>query len=144
MPAEWEPHQATWIAWPHQRDDWPGKFAPIPWIFVEIVRHLHLSERVGVLVHDDQTKRQAKRTLTRAGVDLGELEQVVADGAEERLLRLLGLREARATLVREGGERSTQGTFFPPGTRAPTRDAIGASPGARDDGDGAHTDKIAG
>ena len=30
MPAEWEPHEATWIAWPHNRDDWPGKFAPFP------------------------------------------------------------------------------------------------------------------
>ena len=30
MPAEWEPHAATWIAWPHNRDDWPGKFAPDP------------------------------------------------------------------------------------------------------------------
>ncbi|HVS33941.1 MAG TPA: agmatine deiminase family protein [Gemmataceae bacterium] len=30
MPAEWQPHAATWIAWPHQRDDWPGKFGPIP------------------------------------------------------------------------------------------------------------------
>jgi agmatine deiminase len=76
MPAEWEPHKATWIAWPHQRDDWPGKFAPIPWVFVEIVRHLHLSERVGVLVHDDQTARQAKRTLTCAGVELGRIDFV--------------------------------------------------------------------
>ena len=30
MPAEWEPHEATWIAWPHNRDDWPGRFAPDP------------------------------------------------------------------------------------------------------------------
>ena len=39
MPAEWEPHEATWIAWPHHRADWPGKFAPIPWVYAEIVRH---------------------------------------------------------------------------------------------------------
>jgi agmatine deiminase len=76
MPAEWEPHQATWIAWPHQRDDWPGKFAPIPWVFVEIVRRLHISERVGILVHDEQTARNAKRMLTRAGVDLGRVDFV--------------------------------------------------------------------
>ena len=43
MPAEWEPHAATWIAWPHNRDDWPGKFAPIPWVYVEIVRLLSRS-----------------------------------------------------------------------------------------------------
>src|SRR5205085_7511017 len=31
MPAEWEPHAATWLAWPHEPRDWPGKLAPIPW-----------------------------------------------------------------------------------------------------------------
>ena len=40
MPAEWEPHEATWIAWPHNREDWPGRFAPIPWVYGEIVRKL--------------------------------------------------------------------------------------------------------
>ena len=33
MPAEWEPHEATWIAWPHNREDWPGRFSPIPWVY---------------------------------------------------------------------------------------------------------------
>ena len=46
MPAEWEPHAASWIAWPHNRDDWPGKFAPIPWVYTEIVRHLSRVELV--------------------------------------------------------------------------------------------------
>src|SRR5579862_3820934 len=76
LPAEWVPHEATWIAWPHQRDDWPGKFGPIPWAFAEIVRHLHRGERVGVLVHDDRTEREARRTLRRAGVDLGRVDLV--------------------------------------------------------------------
>ena len=51
MPAEWEPHEATWIAWPHHQDDWPGKFAAIPWVYAEIVRHLHQSEEVRILVN---------------------------------------------------------------------------------------------
>ena len=76
MPAEWAPHEATWLAWPHQRDDWPGKFASIPWVFAEIVRHLHRSERVGVLVHDHRIEREARRILTRAGVDLGRVDLV--------------------------------------------------------------------
>ena len=50
MPAEWEPHAATWIAWPHNRDDWPGKFGPIPWVYAEIVRLLSRVERVKILV----------------------------------------------------------------------------------------------
>ena len=58
MPAEWEPHEATWLAWPHQRDDWPGKFAAIPWVFAEIVRHLCRSERVCLLVHAADAERR--------------------------------------------------------------------------------------
>jgi agmatine deiminase len=76
MPAEWEPHAATWIAWPHNRDDWPGKFAPIPWVFAEIVRHLHHGERVVVLVHNSRSARAARVMPTQAGVDLGRVEWV--------------------------------------------------------------------
>jgi agmatine deiminase len=63
MPAEWGPHRATWLAWPHQRDDWPGKFAPIPWVYGEIVRHLHRSEEVRILVNDTDGQRQAESVL---------------------------------------------------------------------------------
>ena len=50
MPAEWEPHEATWIAWPHHREDWPGKFAAISWVYTEIVRNLSRHERVELIV----------------------------------------------------------------------------------------------
>src|SRR5438874_1879466 len=73
MPAEWEPHQATWIAWPHQRGDWPGKFAPIPWVYTEIVRHLHASEHVHVLVNDAAAERRARLHLQQARIDLERL-----------------------------------------------------------------------
>jgi agmatine deiminase len=76
MPAEWEPHAATWIAWPHNRNDWPGKFAAIPWVYVEIVRHLHRSERVCILVNNAAARRQAESKLRRASVDLGQLDFV--------------------------------------------------------------------
>src|SRR5437660_12301536 len=74
MPAEWEPHEATWIAWPHQVEDWPGKFAPIPWVYAEIVRHLHQSERVRVLVNDARGEKRARRLLTDAHVDLKQVD----------------------------------------------------------------------
>ena len=74
MPAEWEPHEATWIAWPHERSDWPGKFAAIPWVYSEIVRHLQRSERVRILVNDAAMERQARRTLVRAAIDLAGVE----------------------------------------------------------------------
>jgi agmatine deiminase len=74
MPAEWERHSATWIAWPHRRDDWPGKFPTIPWVYTEIVRHLHYSERVRILVNNSVTKRRACQMLRWAGVDLHRLD----------------------------------------------------------------------
>ncbi len=70
MPAEWEPHEATWIAWPRNRDDWPGKFAPIPWVYTEIVRHLSRVEIVKILIKGKSTRQKAADQLDAAGVDL--------------------------------------------------------------------------
>ncbi|MFM7318286.1 MAG: agmatine deiminase family protein, partial [bacterium] len=56
LPAEWEPHESTWVAWPHQKEDWPGKFGPIPWVFAEIVRHLSKSERVDLIVRSKKKR----------------------------------------------------------------------------------------
>src|ERR1700749_3293943 len=69
MPAEWEPHEATWLAWPHNRDDWPGRFAPIPWVYAEIVRKLSRVERVRILVDSRERERQAQRILRTAGAN---------------------------------------------------------------------------
>ncbi len=66
MPAEWEPHEATWLAWPHYRDDWPGKFEPIPWVYAEIIRHLARHERVELIVNDAASEKRARRVLDRA------------------------------------------------------------------------------
>jgi agmatine deiminase len=73
LPAEWEPHEATWLAWPHHRADWPGKFACIPWVYAEIVRQLQQAERVYILVDDAEAERHARRRLLRAGVDLSQI-----------------------------------------------------------------------
>ena len=62
-PAEWEPHEATWIAWPHHEPDWPGKLAPIPWVYAEIVRVLAERERVEVLCHDESVRDDARQHL---------------------------------------------------------------------------------
>ncbi|MGP0017742.1 MAG: agmatine/peptidylarginine deiminase [Candidatus Sulfotelmatobacter sp.] len=66
MPAEWEPHAATWLAWPHNHADWPGKFEPIAWVFAEIIRNLAKHERVELIVNDASAARQAHRVLERA------------------------------------------------------------------------------
>src|SRR5690349_20939205 len=66
MPAEWEPHAATWLAWPHYRNDWPGKFVPIPWVYAEIIRNLARHEAVELIVKDAAAEKQAKKILDRA------------------------------------------------------------------------------
>jgi agmatine deiminase len=74
MPAEWSPHRATWIAWPHETRDWPGRFAPIPWCFGEVVRALTRGEVVAILVEDAAAERRARRLLARLAVNPRRLE----------------------------------------------------------------------
>ena len=74
MPAEWEKHEAVWLAWPHRKQDWPGKFAPIPWVFVEIIRNIAKSERVRLIVKNSNAKIEAKSFLKRAEVDLNRID----------------------------------------------------------------------
>jgi len=73
MPAEWEPHAATWIAWPHNPEDWPNKFQPIPWVYAEIVRHLSRVEDVHILVNDLAAERRATAILQRGGANLARV-----------------------------------------------------------------------
>ena len=70
MPAEWTPHAATWIAWPHNPEDWPGKFQPIPWVYCEIVRHLSRVEDVHILVNDAAAQKRATQMLARQHANL--------------------------------------------------------------------------
>ena len=74
MPAEWEPHEATWISWPHNREDWPGRFAPVPWVYGEIVRKLSRVEKVRILVKDAALEAQARRILRDVGANLAAVE----------------------------------------------------------------------
>jgi agmatine deiminase len=73
MPAEWEPHESTWLAWPHFRGDWPGKFEPIPWVYAEIVRKLARHERVDLIVNDASWEKRAKTVLEKAGALSGNI-----------------------------------------------------------------------
>jgi len=74
MPAEWEPHAATWIGWPHNVTDWPGKFPPIPWVYGEIVRALARGEVIRTLVNSAAQQAQASRLLKKVGVDLARVD----------------------------------------------------------------------
>jgi agmatine deiminase len=74
MPAEWEIHEATWLAWPHEITDWPGKFAPIQWVYGEIVRHLSRMEKVRILVQNEAAERKARQALRKTGAQMGSVE----------------------------------------------------------------------
>jgi agmatine deiminase len=70
MPAEWDQHEATWLGWPHELTDWPGKFSPIPWAFAEIVRHLSQVERVYLLVENREAESRVRTILKKSGANL--------------------------------------------------------------------------
>jgi agmatine deiminase len=74
MPAEWAPHQGTFLGWPHELTDWPGKFAPIPWAFSEIVRHLARVESVFLLVEHSAAESRVKSILKKSHVNLDNVQ----------------------------------------------------------------------
>jgi hypothetical protein len=80
MPAEWEPHEATWIAWPHNKEDWPGRFTPIPWVYCEIIRKLAEVEKVRVLVQDGNSVKSAQRMRRKPSQ-----RRILPDSHEPRL-----------------------------------------------------------
>ena len=103
MPAEWTPHAATWIAWPHRRADWPGKFEPVPWAFGEFARRIAEGERVRVLVRGAADAARAGRALAGIGTDSHRVEllRCPTDSAWARdfgpiFVRRLGARRSRA------------------------------------------------
>ncbi len=74
LPAEWERHEATWLGWPHNRTDWPGKFTPIPWVYAEIVRRTSAGETARIIVESREHEKQARAVLKAATVDLANVE----------------------------------------------------------------------
>ncbi len=74
LPAEWETHEATWLGWPHNKSDWPGKFPPIPWVYAEIVRRISAGEKARIVVESKEHERQARTVLKLANVDLSNVE----------------------------------------------------------------------
>jgi agmatine deiminase len=76
QPAEWERHEATWLGWPHNASDWPGKFEVIPWVYGEMVRHISAGENVRLLVRHARDEAFARRVFRHVGVDLRRIRFV--------------------------------------------------------------------
>jgi agmatine deiminase len=69
MPAEWEPHEGTWLSWPHNPRTWVGNFGPIPSVFAQIVKALCPHENVHICVRDAFTEASVRQILKAAGCD---------------------------------------------------------------------------
>ncbi|MGB9664118.1 MAG: agmatine deiminase family protein [Ignavibacteria bacterium] len=78
LPAEWETHESTWIGWPYNKEDWPGKFHPIPYVFAEIVKKLVEGEQVNIIVQNESHKKSAVRILQKVGVDFSQISFITA------------------------------------------------------------------
>ncbi|MGH7991746.1 MAG: agmatine deiminase family protein [Limisphaerales bacterium] len=76
FPAEWERHEATWLGWPHNASDWPGKFETIPWVYGEMVRKISAGEKIYLLVRNKTDENFARHIFKRAGVDLQKIKFV--------------------------------------------------------------------
>lgn len=63
MPAEWEPHAATWLSWPHNLETWPGKFEPVPAVWAELARLLAGFEPVHILAGGEAVLASARRLV---------------------------------------------------------------------------------
>lgn len=74
FPAEWERHEATWIGWPHNKEDWPGKFTPITWVYSEIVKYISRGEKVRIIVESNQHKEKAEKILKSVDLNFNNIE----------------------------------------------------------------------
>jgi agmatine deiminase len=77
MAAEWEPHAATWLAWPHNKSDWPGKLAPIPWVYGEMIRKIGAGETVKLLIPSRKHEASVRRILKKVGVPQSHVQPIV-------------------------------------------------------------------
>jgi agmatine deiminase len=109
MPAEWEPHAATFLAWPHEASDWPGKFEVIPWVFAEIARVITQSERVRLIVRNAADRKHATAVFSSSGVDLKQVDFITAATDRSWTRDFVS-----PLLVRRGGTRATRGTSSAP------------------------------
>jgi agmatine deiminase len=100
LPAEWENHEATWIAWPFNKSDWPGKFSPIPFVYAEIVKYISVGEKVRIFVQSKEHKLKAEKVLRDSDVDLVNVEFFI------KKTNRSWLRDSGPMFVQDSGEIS--------------------------------------
>ena len=100
MPAEWERHEATWLGWPQNGTDWPGKMGAIQWVYGEMVRKIAAGEKVRMLVGSKAVEQRARRVLATARADLAQVEFIRYPSDRG------WMRDAGPIFVRRGAERA--------------------------------------
>jgi len=98
LPAEWNNHEATWIGWPYNKSDWPGKFSPIPYVYAEIVKYISSGEKVRIFVQSKEHKLKAEKVLKDCDVSLSKLEFFIKKTDRG------WLRDSGPMFVKEGNE----------------------------------------
>ena len=74
MPAEWEPQEAVWLAWPHNELTWPGgMLVEVEQSYIEIIRALHTGQKIKLLVKDSESEARVRTLLGRAGTALKQV-----------------------------------------------------------------------
>ncbi|MEK7523740.1 MAG: agmatine deiminase family protein [Patescibacteria group bacterium] len=114
MPAEWEPHEGTWLSWPHNKEHWPGKFEPIPEVFAKIARALVAAgEKVFICVNDAKMEESAKKCI---GNNVGQIQyfHIPTDASWARDHGPIFVRDAKKKLVMTDWIFNTWGGKYPP------------------------------
>ncbi len=122
MPAEWEPHEATWLAWPHHPTDWPQKLDTVRWVYGEMVRKISPGETIRMLVNSKAEEKAARRPLTRAGVDVSRVEFILHPTNRS------WTRDSGPLFVRRSGPNRAAGYGTAPGGRRTRSSAQRRSP----------------
>jgi agmatine deiminase len=99
LPAEWEPHKSTILCWPHQKEDWPGKFSPIPWVYAEIIKKIIPGELVRIIAQSQSEVQKIKTYLVKNYVDLTQIEFIITKTDRG------WMRDISPTFVKCGGKK---------------------------------------
>ncbi len=100
MPAEWEKQAAIWLAWPHNKSDWPGKFDTVKWAYAEIIRCLTQGARVRLLVRNTAERQKVADILEKAHIDLEQVDLIIAPTNRS------WLRDSAPIVVYDGKQRT--------------------------------------
>jgi agmatine deiminase len=106
MPAEWEPHRATWIAWPYLESDYPGKVDAVRWAYCEFIRHAARSERVEILCLNDELEADLRTRLERQNIS-GDIR------IHRAKYNRTWLRDSGPIGVKQDGLKATRWVSFP-------------------------------